>query len=261
MKNADRFKDMLTYADGKPIKCPACLFEKASKDPAFPDKTRAWNLHGRPDDPGSHDSHCQYCDVSWKKQKYELTKEQFFEWAQSEEGKNDLEHWTLFQVEHKMQKGVNGRISAKQWQSCPAAPPVKLRRTDADVKEIVEPAEEWVTEQQYIDKHGRTPKDDGITCEWLQRRSGKKEYGFWKEKDEPVQRIRKRVDTLRFEEELDDGSMQLSDTQVADRYKAEVAASHRDLRSVKEADLAEILKQKACARTEPIATTTATAQA
>ena len=93
-------------------------FPSIGLTPYCPEAEVWWKHHGRPDDPSSHSDFDGYCETIWHKQKFSLSKVEFVVWAQTDEGKAQIAHWTQYMVSMKKQ-GVK-RFTDKMWDACPA---------------------------------------------------------------------------------------------------------------------------------------------
>ena len=209
---------MFHWADGTCIECPGCHETKMSTDPSFPETSRWWQLHGRPSEPGSLSNICCYCETGWRKKRPDLTQQQYIEWVNTEEGKATNTSWTASIVEIRIARGPNPRFSKKQIDSWGSAP-VTLTRQSANNTEIIEPEEEFILASDYVAAHQRAPENDGVQCEWVTRRNGERQYGFWKTTAAPLRRRHKTVESLKIDEVLDDGEMMISEDQVSNCYQ------------------------------------------
>ena len=90
------------HPNGAPICCGACDLRKDRQDPVTPGITVRWNTHGRTA-ATSHSQLDSWCEAAWKKQKYEMTLEQFKTWAHTQQGQHDLAHWTDLQSKARQQ--------------------------------------------------------------------------------------------------------------------------------------------------------------
>ena len=159
-----------------------------------------WNVHGRQDDASAHANMCCYCEVGWRKKRPDLSQEMYIQWCQSEEGQNSNNHWTEIIIDKRRGQGRNFRLSAKQVAAWPSPPPVELRRQTAEESQVIEPDEIFILEADYLRDHKIPPSAGGIQCEWITRKNGVREYGFWKKSLDPVRRRHLKKDTLLLDE-------------------------------------------------------------
>ena len=207
------------HPNGAPIVCGACDLRKDRQDPVTPGITVRWNTHGR-SAATSHSQLDSWCEAAWKKQKYEMTLEQFKTWAHTQQGQHDLAHWTDLQIKARQQNG-QCRFSDKWWAELPT--PSKIKKETKDLVELLEPEDIWTSAAAYETAHGATPESVGIQCEWVARPQGK-EWGFWTASDQPLKRQRKNQQSLSHETELDNSKDQLTSDQLSKRFAAEVAS-------------------------------------
>lgn len=217
---SDKYADDMHYINGDPILCDACHAAKPSADLALPSDPRWWITHGRPD-PGGHSSCCGYCDTTWMKQYYTMTKPAAIEYFQTEEGKSNLAYFTGKLVDLRKDKGGGCRISKKQLEDWVANKPAEVFRDNTDTTEMEEPPDIWVTEQEHLDDHGSKPSVQGITCIWIKRPNGNREFGYWKQSTGPLKRVRKNTDSVTLREGIDHSDLAMSDDQLARRFAAE----------------------------------------
>ena len=229
-----------TYADGKPITCDACLVLKNHPDYAFPSQPMWWEYHGQLDRPSAHNKMDNYCTVIWKKKQFTMSREQFCAWAKSEDGKVLLADWTRKIVEQRRERGANCRISQKMMDSWANAGEAVVKRQSQDSTDIIEPEDVWVPESQYLDETGRRPSEDNIMCEWLELRSGLRDWGFWKKSDAPIRRVKKRRTAMIMDEVVDDNSLELTADQLTQRYQQEASSMDSGSQAISAGDLAAI---------------------
>ena len=129
--------------------------------------------------------------VHGKKKQFKMSKTEFNTWAKTDEGKASLVLWGDKISDQRKAQGPNCRISKKMMESWAGAQPAVLKRQSAKPTDIIEPEDHWVPESKYIDDTGRTPADDDIECEWLEKQNGERFFGFWKESGEPIKRGKK----------------------------------------------------------------------
>ena len=82
------------------------------------------------------------------KQKYIMTKAEFISWAQTKEGKHELEHSTDAMIKKRKESGDQCRFSETCLAESP--PAAKLERESAAEVHIIEPDEKWVTVDEYV---------------------------------------------------------------------------------------------------------------
>ena len=228
-KRDGKFLDNYHHTDGTPIKCGACLKEKKGQDVLEPSKTLAWNTHGYPDDPTRHSTLDSYCDFIWHKQYWSMSLTKFQDHAQTDKGKQELVHWTNELLKIRKERGVNSRISEKEWGRLPL--PQVLTREHVAVSSVEDPDELFYTAQQYASAHdGRTPEQDGLVCERYEHK-GQMLWGLWLKQDGPLRRKSAMQKKTRLSETVDDGKDVLAADQLAKRFQAEADTIMKPLAS------------------------------
>ena len=228
-KREGKFLDIYHHTDGTPIKCGACLKEKKGPDLLEPSKPLAWNTHGYPDDPTRHSTLDSYCEIIWHKQYWSMSLTKFQEHAQTDKGKQELTHWTSELLKIRKERGVNSRISEKEWGRLPL--PQVLTREHVAVSSVEDPDELFYTAKQYETTHnGRTPEQDGCVCGWYEHK-GEMLWGVWIKEDGPLRRKSAMQKKTRLSETVDDGKDALAADQLAKRFQAEADTIMKPLTS------------------------------